>query len=79
MIPQADAAIYLDTDLVIVSNLTDVWLSFEQNMKENVTVAMAANNEKTHRGHYGLYSKIPYYGHSGLYNILISSSAAAFY
>ena len=71
MMAGVDAAIYLDADILILSNLTEVWLNFEKNMKHGDTmVAMAANSEETHpdqcHGGPEQRRRIPQYGDAGL-------------
>ena len=70
LLPHIDSLIYLDTDVLVLSNLTELWLEFQEEMKDTKMAAIAANNEPTSVGWY-IDSKIPHYGPKGNNTIIM--------
>ena len=68
LLKHIDALIYLDTDSIVVSNLTEFWQHFRNEMKDKKLAALAPNNVITAPGWYNTKSKIPYYGDTGQSN-----------
>ena len=69
MFPHVDSFLYLDTDVIILSNMTETWLHFKE-LQQSDALAVAAFSEllpKPARGLYSQTSQVPYYGHSGKY------------
>ncbi|CAG7833217.1 unnamed protein product [Allacma fusca] len=59
-----DALIYLDIDVIVLANLTEMWQLFKTKMIDQQILAVTPNSEAP--GYYNLLSQIPYYGTRGI-------------
>ena len=67
LLPHIDSVIYFDSDILVLSNLTEMWLTFSREMGKMKMAAVALNNEPRAMGFYSSKgdARIPYYGVSG--------------
>ena len=60
-----DSLIYMDTDAILLSNLTKFWEQFGERMPNQEMISAAQNNEELVKGWYGPWLHIPFYGKRG--------------
>ena len=60
MLPEVDAGIYLDTDIVLMDNIKNLWSFFSQFTSAQVMGMAATEN------YYGKVTNIPYFGPPGV-------------
>ncbi|CAG7818945.1 unnamed protein product [Allacma fusca] len=63
LLKHLDAVIYLDTDLLVLSNLTEIWQIFQSEMGGGKMVGVASNSESP--GHYTYGISLPFFGKHG--------------
>ena len=64
-----ESILYLDTDVVIMSNLTEMWENFKamQRREPQVIAAFSEILPEPAKGLYSEQNRVPFYGHSGEY------------
>ena len=60
-----DSLIYLDTDVIVLSNMTKFWEHFHVHMDKQQMIATPPNNPESIHGCYKPELKIPYVGERG--------------
>ena len=63
--PQIDSLLYVDTDVLFISDIGEVWDHFKQ-FNESQVAALAPEHEEAFQGWYNRFARHPYYGQLGL-------------
>ena len=75
MLPDVHKILHLDTDILVLTDILNVWNHFEEMDRLNQIAAMAPEHMPPGDGWYNVKAKIPYYGARGLKTVFIQYKA----
>lgn len=65
LLTNVDSLVYVDTDVIFLSPLEDIWFHFSR-FNKTQSVALAPESEDRQTGWYNRFARHPYYGELGM-------------